>query len=160
MSGFPLTQQTIDDLVHDFLQLLLAQSNWTHEAHLIVATWYNWYYDFDHALAEIREDIKLYNEIVGTYNTDTRGYHETLTVCWMTRTKRHLLQQASPDLVSACNSFLSHPDANSDGLLQYYSSKRLFSVAAWRQWLDGDVMPVPLLTAAEKPAYEKLLAAT
>jgi hypothetical protein len=35
------------------------------------------------ALAKMRECVRRYNESVGGKNTETSGYHETLTVMWI-----------------------------------------------------------------------------
>jgi hypothetical protein len=35
------------------------------------------------AIAKMRERVRRYNEAVGGKNTETSGYHETITVAWI-----------------------------------------------------------------------------
>lgn len=42
--------------------------------------WYAQQFSEEEALAKLTDAIKNYNISVGTENTDTSGYHETLTV--------------------------------------------------------------------------------
>src|SRR5215470_5227364 len=59
----------------------LPKSEWTHSAHVAVGACYSVRWGHD-ALARIREGILRYNTAVGTANTETSGYHETLTRFW------------------------------------------------------------------------------
>lgn len=59
----------------------LPKSAWTHAAHVAVAACYRVRHGRG-ALARTREGIRRYNTAVGTPNTDSSGYHETLTRFW------------------------------------------------------------------------------
>ena len=72
-----------EDLVAKFNSSILSKEKWTHEAHLIVAIWYCKSYDLSKALNLLRYHIKSFNLSVGTPNTDSQGYHETLTRFWL-----------------------------------------------------------------------------
>ena len=82
--------QEIHQLITQFQTLTLPKTNWTHAAHLIVAVWHNWHYDPLLAFQMVKQRIIAYNEAVGTVNTDTSGYHETLTRFWMEKTGEFL----------------------------------------------------------------------
>ncbi|MGB0175731.1 MAG: hypothetical protein ACPF9D_01105, partial [Owenweeksia sp.] len=69
---------------------MLPKPEWTHEAHLVVAIWYSSLYPFEEALSLVRQNITAHNESVGTPNTDTEGYHETITRFWL-MVARHFL---------------------------------------------------------------------
>jgi hypothetical protein len=59
----------------------LPKRSWTHAAHVAVGACYAVRYGSG-ALDRIRAGIIRYNTAVGTANTDSSGYHETLTRFW------------------------------------------------------------------------------
>ncbi|HEX4936756.1 MAG TPA: alpha/beta hydrolase [Gemmatimonadaceae bacterium] len=56
---------------------------WTHGAHVGMASAVLWSTSVPQALDLIREAIKRYNTSQGGHNTDSSGYHETLTRLWI-----------------------------------------------------------------------------
>ncbi len=67
----------------------LPHTDWTHAAHVAVAACYA----VRHGAAALywtRAGIARYNTAVGTPNTDTSGYHETLTRFWAEAVARRL----------------------------------------------------------------------
>jgi hypothetical protein len=70
-------------LVAAFLARTLPKPEWTHVAHLRVGLWHVRRFGEIGALTALRERIPAYNEAVGTANTDSSGYHETLTVFYV-----------------------------------------------------------------------------
>ena len=70
---------------HDFLAAwetsTLPKNQWTHAAHVAVGAAYTVQFG-DNAFEQIKKGILRYNETVGTVNTDSSGYHETLTRLW------------------------------------------------------------------------------
>ena len=133
-----LTNTTIDHLVSKFSDKTLPKEEWTHQAHILVALWYNKNNDFDTALDLVRSKIKAYNLSVGTINSDDSGYHETLTVFWMTLTKSFLLKYPAEDIAEVCTHFLESKYANRSYPFEYYSKAILFSTAARKNWIKGD----------------------
>jgi hypothetical protein len=71
--------------VEQFLSLRLPMAEWTHRAHVGVAATLTAGRGRDAALATLRDAIPRYNEATGGANTDSGGYHETLTVFWVDR---------------------------------------------------------------------------
>ena len=59
----------------------LPRAQWSHAAHVGIGACYTVRYG-ESALAKIREGILRYNDAVGTANTESSGYHETLTRLW------------------------------------------------------------------------------
>jgi hypothetical protein len=56
---------------------------WTHAAHVGVCAWHAWPgVPLDDVFLTMKRGIIGYNEAVGTANTATSGYHETLTRFW------------------------------------------------------------------------------
>ncbi len=69
----------LESFVRDFERGTLPKARWTHEAHLLMGLWYLSRHAPSQALAEMRARIRAYNDAVGTLNSDSGGYHETLT---------------------------------------------------------------------------------
>ena len=124
------------------LDRTLPRADWTHEAHLAACLW---------LLAE-RPDIlperdlpgiiRRYNESVGGVNDDTQGYHETLTQLYIRGVRDFLAGCEARDLLTQVNALLAGPSGQRDWPLRYYSRERLFSVAARRDWIEPDIMPI------------------
>lgn len=136
------TGENIFQWVGQFNTRTLPKEAWTHEAHLVVALWHNWHFDFETAFERVRSKIIAYNEAVGTPNTDTSGYHETLTRFWMIFTRNFMVENPSKMLDEVCNIFLASAYAAKDAALAYYTRERLFSVTARKEWMEGDLQEV------------------
>lgn len=129
--------------VDQFERGSLPKARWTHEAHLLVALWYLSRHDEREALQLIRRRILAYNEAVGTVNSDTGGYHETLTRLYVRGLARHRDAAPGESLRESYERLLGSPLARRDWPLSFYSRERLFSVDARRGWLDPDLRPAP-----------------
>ncbi len=139
-----LSQNDIDTLVERFSDRTLSKAAWTHEAHLRVALWHNWHYPYQEALAQMRTRIIAFNEAAGIANTDSSGYHETLTVFWMQLTQNFLVENKFPNLAIATEAFLKSPLACRERPLRYYTKEKLFSIQARRGWVEGDLQTLEL----------------
>jgi Arc/MetJ-type ribon-helix-helix transcriptional regulator len=60
----------------------LAASDWTHAAHIATASCYAWNHGSGETYRKMRDGILRFNASVGGRNTDTSGYHESLTRFW------------------------------------------------------------------------------
>jgi hypothetical protein len=87
--------------------------------------------------------IRAYNEVTGTPNTDTGGYHETITLASLRAAHAWLAARPHMSLHSALEELLVSPFGRSDWLLSYWTRPTLFSVAARRSWIEPDVKPLP-----------------
>jgi hypothetical protein len=124
----------------------LPKPEWTHEAHLATTLW----------LIVERPDIlperdlpaliRRYNESVGGVNSDTEGYHETITQCFI-RAIRLYLARTDPGLplVAKVNGLLRSAEGRRDWPLCFYDPKTLFSVEARRTWVEPDLAALPEL---------------
>ena len=134
-----------DALVAAFLARTLPKSGWTHVAHLRVGLWHVCRFGEEGALARLRDGIRAYNEAVGTANTDSSGYHETLTVFYVRVIADFLQHAASTD--GAPDALLEAELIATRGgrelPLEYYSRDRLFSVDARKGWVAPDLKPLP-----------------
>jgi hypothetical protein len=126
-----------------FLDLSLPKPRWTHAAHFAAALW----------LISCRQDldaseampgfIRAYNEATGVANTDTEGYHETITQASLRAARGFLLQKPGRSLSATCNALMTSPLGRSDWPLAYWTRARLFSVEARRSWVEPDLEPLP-----------------
>ena len=87
--------------------------------------------------------IRAFNEATGTPNTDTGGYHETITLASLAAVRAALAEAPSRPLYEILDRLLDLPLGDSKWLLDYWSRERLFSVEARRRWLPPDLKPLP-----------------
>lgn len=131
----------LDHLIERFEERTLPKMEWTHEAHLAVAIWYLSNHSFEDALSLVREKITHHNESVGTPNTDSEGYHETITRFWLLVADRFLLGKNRLKITDNCNSLITSTEGLSSHPLQYYAETTLFSVKARQSWVEPDLRP-------------------
>lgn len=119
-------QQTFDD----FIAGRLPAGEWTHEAHLIACWMTLQSRSPTEALPYLRESITTHNCGVGTPNTETEGYHETLTIFYIASVHK----AAAPNPEALFDMEL----CNRTAPLQHWSRERLFTPQARRGWLAPD----------------------
>ena len=134
----------IEHLGEGLLACTLRREEWTHEAHLAATTYLLLRrpdVDIDNELPGI---IRRYNESVGGVNSDTEGYHETITRAFLAGV-RLFLSEADPrePLHELVNDLLLSPMGRRDWPLRFYSRERLFSVEARRGFVPPDVAAFP-----------------
>lgn len=78
---FLASDETFQAFVTAWEQGTLPHAAWSHAAHVSIGACYAVRHGRD-ALAKLRDGILRYNDAVGTANTATSGYHETLTRFW------------------------------------------------------------------------------
>ena len=120
----------------------LPKGEWTHEAHLRAGLWHVIEHGPFVALDLLRERISCYNDRIGTANTDTTGYHETITRFYVVVIDRFLSSvDRSSDLdVLAGQLIAQYGDRRL--MLHHYSEKRLCSTVARRAWIEPDLRPI------------------
>ena len=126
-------------LVEQFEKGVLPKEQWTHTAHFIMAAWYCIRVPLPLAVEKIREGIKRYNVSVGGANTDSSGYHETVTLFYTTTIAHYLVTAGISALTDETISvFLQQPFLEKDHIHQFYSKELLKSVKARRGWVEPD----------------------
>jgi hypothetical protein len=120
----------------------LPKPEWTHAAHFAAAFWIL-RHPHMHAMRDMPGLIRAYNEATGVANTDSGGYHETITCASLRAARAWLTARARAPLYEALNELLAGEYGRSDWLLSYWSKPLLFSVAARRAWVDPDLRPLP-----------------
>jgi hypothetical protein len=134
------TNEAIEAFIRKFEACRLPKVQWTHHAHLLAGLWYLSHHHPDDALAIMRCRIRAHNEFVGIANTDSSGYHETLTCFFLQGIASHRAAHCGESLLDVLASLLQSPLASKDWPLASYSRERLFSVAARRQLLKPDLI--------------------
>jgi hypothetical protein len=136
------TEEYIIDLVNRFSNRTLPKSEWTHQAHILVGCWHVFHHQRDTSIDLMRAKIKAFNETVGTPNTDDTGYHETLTIFWISVIDRFIKNSRINDLTDLCNAFLESKLSTREYPFRFYTRETLFSTQARLHWVDGDIQEV------------------
>ncbi len=97
--GFLDTRESFDAFVKAWEAGELPRAQWTHAAHVAMGACYVVRYGTS-AVDELRRGIKRHNAAVGTLDTPTSGYHETLT-CFWTGVVSRLVKGASDPWLAA-----------------------------------------------------------
>src|SRR6478609_1051754 len=130
----------IEHLGEGLLACTLRSEEWTHEAHLAATTYLLQRrpdVDLDEELPGI---IRRFNESVGGVNSDTEGYHETITRVFLHGVRLFLAEaDVKAPLHELINELLMSPMGRRDWPLRFYSRERLFSVEARRAFVEPDV---------------------
>lgn len=139
-----LTETDIARIAAGVLARTLPYAEWTHAAHFAAALWLLRHPEVLLQHGGMEPVIRGYNEAVGVPNTDTRGYHATITEASL-RAAAHLLAEAGPraPLAPVLAALLASPLGQPRWLLAHWSELRLTSVAARRGWLEPDLAPLP-----------------
>lgn len=135
-----MTQEKATQLIKQFEDHTLPKEQWTHEAHFIMAFWYCLQYPLPQAVQKIRHGIKTYNVSVGGQNTDTAGYHETITLFYATVIAHYIIRRGATmfcdEQVAA---LVEQPFVAKDYALQFYSKTLLTSKEARKIWVQPDL---------------------
>jgi hypothetical protein len=146
MPSYFRTTSEIDRIGRGLVERSLPKREWTHAAHFAAALWLLRHHPEWDVAAALPKLIRAYNESTGVANTNTGGYHETITLASL-RAARNVLHQHAENapLHAVANDLLAGEWGRSDWLLDYWSRERLFSVAARKRWLEPDRRPLPFL---------------
>ena len=138
------TDAEIEHLGEGLLACTVTREEWTHEAHLAATTYLllcRRDIDLDVELPDI---IRRFNESVGGVNSDTEGYHETITRTFLHGVRLFLTKHGGGEVLhEAVNGLLVSPMGRRDWPLRFYSRERLFSVEARRGYVEADLQALP-----------------
>src|SRR5271156_2204791 len=85
----------------------LPKSAWTHTAHFASAIWLLTYYGEGFVVRSLPGFIRAYNEATGVANTDTSGYHETITQASIRAADAFLAAGPLRPLFATCNALMA-----------------------------------------------------
>lgn len=136
-----LSDSDIDRIGRGVRDRTLPKGEWTHAAHFAAAVWLLTRPDTD-AEAVMPGLIRAYNEATGVANTDTTGYHETITLASLRAARAALRRRPHAGLSMVLADLLSGYCGRSDWLLAHWSKDVLLSPAARRAWVEPDLTPL------------------
>lgn len=131
--------RTLEDLVARFLDRTLPKAEWTHEAHLRVGLWHVFHLGAPAAMDVLRVRIKSYNESVGGKNTDSEGYHETITQFYVFTIAKFLSEADRARPLNELADELIHYHGDRELPLRFYSKERLFSKEGRLGYVEPDL---------------------
>ena len=108
----------------------LPRADWTHEAHLAATHYLAVERPEIDLEAELPSIIRRFNKSVGGRNTDTEGYHHTITLTYLAAIRDHAAETEGQELCSRTNALLLSNRGRRDWPLRFYTPERLFSPEA------------------------------
>jgi hypothetical protein len=138
-----VTTSDTDRIARQFIDRTLPVEDWTHEAHLRVGLWHLLRFSPEDALDHLRQGIRAYNVACGIVNSDTSGYHETLTRLYLALLQHFLDSQDRRMPDDELAEILVRSLGDRELPLKYYSRGRLYAVAARKRWMEPDLLPLP-----------------
>jgi hypothetical protein len=129
--------ESVEEIGTGLFDLSLPHHLWTHEAHLAAAVYVLMVRTELDASEVMPWLIRRYNKANGVENSDTGGFHATITEFYI-RTIRAFLDfmpaGSTPD--QAFEKLLQSEIADRAFPLNYYAPEVLFSTRARRRWID------------------------
>jgi hypothetical protein len=138
------TDAEIRRIGEGLLARTLPRSDWTHEAHLAACAWLLVERPEIAPERDLPDLIRRFNLSVGGVNSDTEGYHETITQCFIRAVRLYLARtDAERPLVEKVNGLLCSEEGRRDWPLCFYDPKTLFSLKARLGWVEPDLTALP-----------------
>jgi hypothetical protein len=128
-----------DQIARHFRALTLPKPEWTHYAHLRVGLWHLLHHSPEEAMGLLRSGIRALNESHGVANTESGGYHETITRFYVWQIATFLAasdRTRTPDEL-AVELILRYGDK--DLPFRYWTKERLMSTEARLGWVEPDL---------------------
>ena len=129
----------INQLVDEFLNGTLSETEWTHRTHLVVCAHFLSRFEYYDATLRIKLGIIHYNESIGLENTIDRGYHETMTLFWIWAVNIYLEDNKDWTLEDKINGLMDSPFSKKYLPFFFYSEDHIFSRAARTRWVEPDI---------------------
>jgi hypothetical protein len=144
MTRYYPTDAAIERIGLGLLDRSLPKPEWTHAAHFAATLWL--LRDRPQVCLPERLPglIRAYNKATGVENTDTAGYHETVTQASI-RAARDFLGRypAERPLHEIHDELMASRLGDKAWLLDYWSRVRVNSVEARRGWVGPDLKDLP-----------------
>ncbi len=125
------------------LDLSLPKPEWTHAAHFAAALWLLRHQPGFDGPRDMPGIIRRYNSATGVANTDSSGYHHSITLASLRAAAAALAGAPGQPLSDILAGLLAGPCGNRDWLLAYWRRDTLFSIAARRGWVQPDIATLP-----------------
>ena len=142
MTRLPSTEPEIEDFLAAFEGCTLPKVHWTHGAHLLTGACYVHALGEHAALNQMRTCVRRYNESVGTKNTESSGYHETITIAWI-KLLAGLLRRSQPiKRADFATLAIEHFSPQRDIFKRHYDFDLVSSKEARLQWIEPTLQPL------------------
>jgi hypothetical protein len=122
-----------------FAARILPKTEWTHHAHLRVGLWHVLRYGPSQSIDLLRTRIRALNESHGVPNTETGGYHETITRFYVWQIERFLRDADRGRAVDSLAEELIRLYGDKDLAFRYWTKDRLMSSEARAGWIEPDL---------------------
>jgi hypothetical protein len=136
------SEAEIEYIARGLIDRSLPKVAWTHAGHFAAALWLLKHRGLA-AMADMPPLIRAYNEATGVPNTQTSGYHETITLASLRAAHVWLADRSAHPLHVVLDEMLTTRMGRSDWLLAHWSKPLLFSATARAKWVDPDLEPIP-----------------
>lgn len=134
----------IDRIARGVIDRTLPKTDWTHEGHFAAALWLCRHRRDLTGPDAMRALISRYNEATNTANTDSGGYHHSITIASIRAAADHLSRHpAGTPLQVVLSALMASRQGDPGWLLDHWSRDLLFSVSARRHWVEPDIAPLP-----------------
>ena len=133
-----LSDTNIERIARGVMDRTLPKAEWTHAAHFAAALWLIAQHG-DDAARMMPGLIRAYNEATGTPNTDSSGYHETITQASLRAARSVMRAHEGATLSVVLAALMASEFGKSGWPLAYWSKVVLFSAEARRAWVEPDV---------------------
>lgn len=137
------SDEEIATIGRGLLDRTLPKTAWTHAAHFAATLWLLRCRPEVEISREMQGIIRGYNEATGGANTDTSGYHETITQASIRAARAFLVEVPPRPLFVTCNALMHSRLGAPEWLLEHWTRPRLFSVEARREWVEPDIKELP-----------------
>jgi hypothetical protein len=135
-----MTYPDVKAMIDGFETGTYPKTEWTHQAHFVMAFWYCYHLPINEAFAAIRQGIKKYNIAVGGQNTEDAGYHETITVFYTMQVVKFISSFAgSGNFENQLAGLLQQPFIEKNYPLSFYSKELLMSRKARKEFVKPDL---------------------
>lgn len=133
------SEAALDAFVAAWASGALPKAAWTHAAHVAVCAYHGWpAMPVDELWRTMRRGIRAYNEAVGTANTATSGYHETLTRLWAGVIAGYLREHAPPTRLEAVRSAVATFGTDRSLHARFYTFDVVADTRARAEWVPPD----------------------
>jgi len=140
----------VQELAEGMMARTLPKERWTHAAHWATTLWLLTERPEILPEREMPGMIRGYNESVGGQNTDTAGYHETITQASIRAARRFLRERdANEPLFERCNALMETELGDPEWLLEFWNKETLFSVEARKGWVEPNKSSDTWLVASD-----------
>jgi environmental stress-induced protein Ves len=135
-----MSEAEIDALAAAFQSGALPKAEWTHQAHLRVGAWHIRRFGKDAALVRMRAGIRRLNAFHHVPDSESRGYHETVTRSYL-HFIAEFFRQLPPGMPfdQGVARLLASPVGGAGFLFAFYSRDVLMSSRARLQWVQPDL---------------------